>query len=69
MPMLLEALMSEPFPAESSIHSDTADKEFSIADDRATLRPSDYVEEKFATLTRELPIAVSSLRIRRMVSR
>ena len=43
--------------------------EESVADDRAGMRPSQCVQEKFLTHTRDIPLPVSSLHTVRSVRR
>jgi hypothetical protein len=46
-----------------------SESEESVADDRAGMRPSQCVQEKFLTHTRDIPVPVSSLHTGRSVRR
>ncbi len=68
-------MISEQLAAETLSYDlrasnfDSCDSEECLPDDRASLRPSEIVQQKFLSLLPDMPIPVSSLHIRRMTRR
>ena len=60
---------AERLQYDLSISTEIYESESSIADERAALRPSERVQQKFISLTRDLPLTISSLQTRRTVIR
>ena len=60
---------SESTPLELGLSIENFESEFSIVDERAAMRPSEYVLRQFLSHTRNLPVNVSSLRMRRTIGR
>ena len=54
---------------ECGISIDVIEFEENVADERAGIRPSQCVQEKFLTHTRDIPVPVSSLHLGRTVHR
>ena len=67
--MLTEVQILNAPSCETLFHLEMPQLEECLADDRACIRPSEFVQQKFLTLTRDLPVLVSSLQTRRMVRR
>ena len=67
--MYPELPISERLQHDSGISTEIFESEFSVVDERAALRPSERVQQKFISLTRDLPLTISSLQTRRTVIR
>ena len=68
--MLSELLTAEILSSDfKSSNFDSCDSEECLPDDRAGLRPSEIVQQKFLSLLPDMPIPVSSLHIRRVTRR
>ncbi len=60
---------TERLQYDLGISTEIYESECCIADERAALRPSERVQQKFISLTRDLPLTISSLQTRRTVIR
>jgi len=68
--MISELLAAEILSYDfTSSATDSCHAEECLPDDRAGLRPSEIVQQKFLSLIPDMPIPVSSLHIRRMTRR